>query len=138
MQPTQFPSWATYIGNHPSLFATFRQAKTSAGQILRQNPQALHISSEITTSRRPAGALGAFFSSLNSGYLGHHLQHDVLGVRDVRPREALRGFRVVGGNGLVDAAVLAVGVFQPVLGLQEQGMEVTDGEADQRPETPAP
>src|SRR3989338_1923467 len=118
MQPTQFSSWGTYIANHPILFAVFRQAKTSTGQILRQNPQALHMSSEITTSQRPAGALGAFFSSLNSGILGHHLQHDVLGVGDVRPRDPLRGLRVVGGDGLVDAPVLAVSVFQPVLGLE--------------------
>src|SRR3989304_3405047 len=120
MQPTQFSSWATYIGNHPSLFATFRQAKTSTGQILRQNPQALHMSSEMMTSQRPAGALGAFFSSLNRGIFRPPLQHDVFGVRDVRPREPLGGLRVVGGNGLVDAPVFTIGVFQPVLSFEEQ------------------
>src|SRR3970282_229306 len=108
----QFSSWGTYIANHPILFAVFRQAKTSTGQILRQNPQALHMSSEMMTSQRPAGALGAFFSSLNNGMFrspGHYLQNDLLGVRDVGARQAFGVLGIVGGDGLKDAAVLTVG-----------------------------
>src|SRR5438876_489029 len=57
MQPMQFSSCATYIGNHPSLLVAVRYAKTSTGQTFRQNPHALHISSPMTTSQRPAGEL---------------------------------------------------------------------------------
>src|SRR6267143_3609674 len=88
MQPTQLSSWATIIGNHPILLGVVRHAKTSVGHTLRQNPQALHMSSPTTTSHLPAGPRGAFFSSLNSAIpvsLHHHLQYDVLGTDVVGP-----------------------------------------------------
>src|SRR6266481_3782258 len=66
MHPTQFSSCATYMGDQPSLLVAVRYAKTSTGQTFRQNPHALHISSPITTSQRPAGPRDAFFSALNS------------------------------------------------------------------------
>src|SRR5262245_48656443 len=66
MQPTQFCSFAVNIGNHPILFGALRYANTSTGQMLRQNPQALHMSSATTTSQRPVGPFGVFFSVLNS------------------------------------------------------------------------
>src|SRR5437867_11898978 len=66
MHPTQFSSCAVIIGTQPSLFGVARQANTSTGQIWRQKPHALHISSPTTTSHRPAGPFGAFFSGLNS------------------------------------------------------------------------
>ena len=74
MQPMQFASVATNIGTQPSLFGPLRQAKTSTGQILRQKPQALHMSSLITTSHFPAFFVNCFFSALNSAILlPHHL-----------------------------------------------------------------
>src|SRR5437773_7793218 len=92
MHPMQFSSWATYIGNQPSLLVAVRQPKTSTGQTLRQKPHALHISSPTMTSHRPAGPLDAFFSALNSAILClllQNLQHDLLGVGDVRARQPL-------------------------------------------------
>src|SRR5438105_13510352 len=92
MHPMQLSSWATYMGNQPGLLVGVRQPKTSVGQTLRQKPQALHISSPITTSQRPAGPLGAFFSALNSAIrhlLLQDLQHDLLGVDDMGAREPL-------------------------------------------------
>src|SRR6266436_4487214 len=95
MHPMQLSSLAVYMGNQPSLFAVLRQANTSTGQTARQKPQALHMSSLMTTSHLPAGPREAFFSVLNSampGSLGgdhprprsrHDLQHDLLGARDV-------------------------------------------------------
>src|SRR5574341_219690 len=99
MQPMQFSSFAVCIGNQPSLLGAVRQANTSTGHTARQQPQALHMSSPITTSDFPAGPLEASFSVLNSGLAGsegrlaraanHHLEDDLLGARDVGPREPL-------------------------------------------------
>src|SRR5712691_4380531 len=100
MQPTQLFSWATTIGNHPSLFGVVRHAKTSVGHTLRQNPQALHMSSPTMTSHLPAGPRGAFFSSLNSAIaisLHQHLQHNLLGAGDVGPGQPLGALAVAGG-----------------------------------------
>src|SRR6266852_4868196 len=111
MQPTQLASWATIIGNHPILFGVVRQAKTSVGQTLRQNPQALHISSPTTTSHLPAGPRGAFFSRLNSAIripLRHHLHHDLLGTGDMGPGQPLGALTITGGDGGVDLTMLAV------------------------------
>src|SRR3990172_6046016 len=113
MHPTQFCSLATYIGNHPRRLAVVRQAKTSTGQMFRQNPQALHMSSPTITSHFPAGPLGARFSSLNSAILlslSHHPQHDRLRVGDVGAREGLRPLAVARQDGLEDPAVLAPGI----------------------------
>src|SRR5215813_499009 len=113
MQPTQLSSWATIIGNHPILFGVVRQAKTSVGHTLRQNPQALHMSSPTTTSHFPAGPRGAFFSALNSAIrasLGDGLHDDLLGADDVRPGQLLGAFSVAGDDGGVDSAVLAIGI----------------------------
>src|SRR6059036_1321088 len=110
MQPTQLSSWATTIGNHPILLGVVRHAKTSVGHTLRQNPQALHMSSPTTTSHFPAGPRGAFFSTLNSAIrasLGDGLHHDLLGARDVGSRQLLRALPVPGHDGGVDPAVLA-------------------------------
>src|SRR6266851_743260 len=104
MHPMQFSSWATYIGNQPSLLVAVRQPKTSTGQTLRQKPHALHISSPMMTSHRPAGPLDAFFSALNSAMrllLLQHLQDDLLGVGDVRARQPL-GRRLVAGGDSVE------------------------------------
>src|SRR2546425_8542877 len=109
MHPMQLSSWATYIGNHPSLLVAVRQAKTSVGQTLRQKPQALHISSPMTTSHRPAGPFGAFFSALNSAMarlLRENFQDDLLRVRDVSARSPLRLVLVTGGDSVEDAPVL--------------------------------
>src|SRR6058998_4114153 len=117
MQPTQLPSWATIIGNHPILFGVVRHAKTSVGHTLRQNPQALHMSSPTTTSHLPAGPRGAFFSALNSAIrilLPHHLHHDLLGARDVGPGQPLGALTLAGSDGGVDPTVLAVGIGKPV------------------------
>src|SRR5919109_2139504 len=65
MHPMQFASFSTNIGTQPSLFGLLRQAKTSTGQTLRQKPQALHMSSLITTSHLPAFFVNCFFSALN-------------------------------------------------------------------------
>src|SRR2546423_14533303 len=62
----QFSSWATYIGNQPSWLVVVRQAKTSVGQMCRQKPHALHMSSPSTTSHWPLRPVGALFSGLNS------------------------------------------------------------------------
>src|SRR5215475_5450056 len=66
MQPTQFSSWATTIGNQPRRFGVGRQAKTSVGHTCRQKPHALHMSSPTITSQRPEGPFGAFFPVLKS------------------------------------------------------------------------
>src|SRR6266542_5312761 len=103
MHPMQFSSWATYIGNLPSLLVAVRQPKTSTGHTLRQKPHALHISSPMMTSHRPAGPFGAFFSALNSAIrllLLQHLQDDLLGVDDMRPRQPLRLGLVMGRDGI--------------------------------------
>src|SRR5262245_2155826 len=70
MQPMQFSSFAVYIGNQPSLFGAVRHANTSTGHTARQNPQALHMSSVITTSQRPAGPRDGFLSTLKRGIGG--------------------------------------------------------------------
>src|SRR3990172_1506717 len=113
MHPTQFSSLATYMGNHPRRLAVVRQAKTSTGQMFRQNPHALHMSSPTTTSHLPAGPLGARFLSLNSAILlsvSHHPQHDGLRVGDVGTRERLRPLAVARHDGVEDPAVLAPGI----------------------------
>src|SRR5215475_2921120 len=66
IHPMQFASVSTNIGTQPSLFGLLRQAKTSTGQILRQKPQALHMSSLMMTSHLPAFFVNCFFSALNS------------------------------------------------------------------------
>src|SRR5437762_1160543 len=110
MQPTQLSSWATIIGNHPILLGVVRHAKTSVGHTLRQNPQALHMSSPTTTSHLPAGPRGAFFSSLNSAIrasLSNGLHHDLLGAGDVGPGQQFGAFSVPGHDGGVDPTKLA-------------------------------
>src|SRR5262245_54273481 len=65
------------------------------------------MSSPMTTSHFPAGPLGAFLSALNSaipGPLRHHFQHDLLGGRDVLPRQPLRLDRITREDRLVTAA----------------------------------
>src|SRR3990172_9998448 len=117
MHPTQCSSLATYMGNHPRRFAVVRQAKTSTGQMFRQNPHALHMSSPRITSHFPAGPLDARFSSLNSAILLSLLQHpedDRLRGRDVGARERLRPLGVTRHDGLEDRAVLAPPLFQPM------------------------
>src|SRR5438876_2332679 len=117
MHPMQFSSLATYIGNQPSLLVAVRQPKTSTGHTLRQKPQALHISSPMSTSHRPAGPLGAFFSALNSAIpclLLQNLQHDLLGVRDMCTGQPLGLGLFVRGDGVEDGAMLTQRVLQPV------------------------
>src|SRR5262249_5999339 len=136
MHPMQFSSFAVYIGNHPSLLGALRQAKTSTGHTPRQNPHALHMSSPITTSQRPAGPREGFFSGLNSGIgaprglltgtAGGGPEHDRLRAPDVGAAEALGGVGVAGGDGLEDRAVLAVGVPEPRGRPEQQGMKVPD------------
>src|SRR5258705_13459531 len=109
MHPMQFSSWATYIGNQPSLLVAVRQPKTSTGQALRQKPHALHLSSPMMTSHRPAGPFGAFFSALNSAILfpfTHDLQHDLLGVGDMRAGQPLGLGLLVRRDGVEDGAML--------------------------------
>src|ERR671924_1350434 len=77
IHPMQFASVSTNIGTQPSLFGPLRQAKTSTGQTLRQKPQALHMSSLMTTSHLPAFLVNCFFSALNSAI--------VLSRRPTRP-----------------------------------------------------
>src|SRR5881397_1982408 len=135
MQPTQLSSWATIIGNHPILFGVVRHAKTSVGHTLRQNPQALHMSSPTTTSHLPAGPRGAFFSSLNSAIpvsLHHHLQYDLLGTDDVSTRQLLGALAVAGGDGRVDRAVFTVGIGQSMGRPEQHGVEALDAEPDDR------
>src|SRR2546428_7440403 len=117
MQPTQLPSWATIIGNHPILFGVVRHAKTSVGHTLRQNPQALHMSSPTTTSHLPAGPRRAFFSSLNRAIpvsLHHHLQYALLGTDDVSPPPLLGPPPVAGRRGHGSPAVFTDGIRPPV------------------------
>src|SRR6266700_8099911 len=102
MQPTQFCSFATNIGNQPMRLGPLRYAKTSTGQTARQKPQALHMSSVTSTSHLPAGPFDGFFSALNSGMPrspGHRLEGDLLGVDDVLPGQALGGLAVVRRDG---------------------------------------
>src|SRR5436853_5070406 len=109
MHPMQFSSWATYIGNQPSLLVAVRQPKTSTGHTLRQKPHALHISSPMMTSHRPAGPFGAFFSALNSAIrylLPQNLQHDLLGGRDMCAGQPLGLGLVVGRDGVEERAML--------------------------------
>src|SRR5262245_1858730 len=126
----QLCSLAVYTGNQPSLFGVLRHANTSTGQTARQKPHALHMSSPTTTSHLPAGPREGFLSGLNSGILtsggvrgSHDLPHDILGAGDVRARAPLGGLRVARGDGVEDLAVLAIGVLEPALGLQQQRME---------------
>src|SRR6185295_2637329 len=110
------------MGNHPMRLAAVRYAKTSVGHTFRQNPHALHMSSPMTTSHFPAGPFGAFLSALNSAItapLGHRLQHDLLGGCDVLPRQPLRLEGIAREDRLVDRAVLAPRLLQPVLGAQQ-------------------
>src|SRR3989442_13134762 len=117
MHRMQFSSWATYIGNQPSLLVAVRQPKTSTGQTLRQKPHALHISSPRMTSHRPAGPLGAFFSALNSAIrfvlLLQNLQDDLLGVDDVRPRQPPPLGLVMARGGAEDGPMFSKRVLQP-------------------------
>src|SRR5215471_7347827 len=80
MQPTQFSSLAVYMANQPRRFGVLRQANTSTGHTARQKPHALHMSSEITTSQRPAGPRDGFLSALNSGIWGSVPRHREHGV----------------------------------------------------------
>src|SRR6266446_3127152 len=140
MHPMQLSSFAVYMGNQPSLFAVLRQANTSTGQTARQKPHALHMSSLMTTSHLPAGPRDAFLSVLNNGMPGplagdhpargprHDLQHDLLGAGDMRAGPPLGGLAVTRNDGLEDAPVLRVGVLEPALGLEQQGMELADGQ----------
>src|SRR5215475_1095481 len=66
----QFSSFAVYMANQPRRFGVLRQANTSTGHTARQKPHALHMSSEMMTSHRPAGPRDGFLSALNSGISG--------------------------------------------------------------------
>src|SRR5215831_19664778 len=81
MQPMQFSSFAVYMANQPRRFGVLRQANTSTGHTARQKPHALHMSSEMTTSHRPAGPRDGFLSALNSGILGAVPRYRDLGVQ---------------------------------------------------------
>src|SRR5436309_15319976 len=110
MQPTQLSSWATIIGNHPILLGVVRHAKTSDGHTLRQNRQALHMSSPTTTSHLPAGPRDPFFSSLNSAIrdsLRDGLHHDLLGTGHVGSGCEFRAFSVPGHDCGVDPTMHA-------------------------------
>src|SRR5436309_6287555 len=118
MHPVQFSSLAVYMGNQPSLFAVLRQANTSTGQMARQNPHALHMSSVTATSHLPAGPRAALFSGLNSGMalsLRHQREHDRLGAGDVGAREPFGAGGVTGRDRVEDRPLLATRVAQPGL-----------------------
>src|SRR5215471_18138191 len=81
MQPMQFSSLAVYMANQPRRFGVVRQANTSTGHTARQKPHALHMSSETTTSQRPAGPREGFFSVLNSGIWNQATENTTGSVR---------------------------------------------------------
>src|SRR5262245_44816951 len=83
MQPMQFSSLAVYMANQPRRFGVLRQANTSTGHTARQKPHALHMSSEMITSQRPAGPRDGFLSALNSGISGSDPRHRERGMRVV-------------------------------------------------------
>src|SRR5512144_2010373 len=91
MHPMQLASLAVYMANHPSRFGALRHANTSTGQTARQNPQALHMSSEMRTSHLPAGPRDAFLSALNSGIPGSVAHHPLGHASDHASSSSARG-----------------------------------------------
>src|SRR6266536_1235815 len=139
MHPTQFSSFAVYMGNQPSRFGAVRHAKTSTGQTARQKPQALHISSERSTSHLPASPRDAFFSALKSAIpdsARHGLEHDLPGTGDVSASQSLGGLGIASGDGLEDAPMLAIRLLEAPLRLQEERVKATDGQPHHRGQAP--